>query len=109
MLLLPPRAAGHMLVEAICPLPHIAFGLHALVLLQLLHVDVPPDPDARQTKRHEAGARDDHLALDVGVGADDGVAFGRAVCVRHLHGDVAEDGGGLVLAGLGQALVQLAR
>lgn len=85
-----------------------ALGLLALLLLELLDVDVLPDEDGGDAKRDERCTSNNHQALRMGVSANDGLALGRAVGERHLQDQIAEDGGGLVLGALGEPLVQLA-
>lgn len=72
-------------------LEYQALGLLAALFLELLDVDVLPDEDGENAKRHEARASDNHQALRVGVGANNSIPLRCTIKVQHLHSNVAKD------------------
>lgn len=74
--------------------------------LLLVKRQVAPDHNADDDCRQERTARDNHVPLNVGVGADDAVANGVADRVAHLLGDLAKDDPGLRLCAIRQLVVQ---
>lgn len=89
------------------PLEDHTFGLLALLLLQLPHVDIPPHPNRRHTQRHEARARNDHEPLYMCIRAHNGIALGRAIRETHLRDNVAKDLQRTIFGVFWQSVIQL--
>ena len=85
-----------------------SLGLLALLLLQLPHIDVPPDENGSQAERNQRHTNNNHVAHDIRVRTNNGVALRCAVKESQLHLDVAEDEGCVGFAGFGEAVVQFA-
>jgi len=62
-----------------------------LDLLKILHLDIPPDDDGRNSNGQNRRRRDQHVALRIAVRVVDRVPRRRPDQVRRLHGDVAVD------------------
>lgn len=106
----PPKResiGGHARMILSTILPDGTLGLVAIDLLEFLDIDVSPHHDADDQERDESGTGNDHLALDVGVGGNDGVSDGASKGVRLLDDDGPVDLCGKVLGVIGEVVVQL--
>lgn len=88
-------------------LENITLGLLALLLLQLLDVNVLPNKDTCEAERHKASAGNDHLALHITICTNNGIALWCAVQKRLLNLDIAKDGAVICFSGLGKTHEQL--
>ncbi|KAI6755555.1 hypothetical protein HG531_004661 [Fusarium graminearum] len=103
-----PELIGYFIRQPLRLKDH-TLGLLALLLLHLLDVDVPPNDDGKNTKRHGGNTGNGHESHSVSIRTNNGLTLKRTISKRLLDLNATENDASVGLGRLRKTLGQLDR